>query len=587
MSVVMSTRRNPLPQKTHESISNIPSPLRIIKRTKTMEFHHTKREISNGSIDYGPDRPLTVMKKRRRRGSNAHGRKSQTANTESTWKTGNLTSREEYPPPAQRKPRPQVPLRWFSRQRTSSSGTTCRRYNTRNSSTCSDGPSFEQSSSLGIPDEPSTLDCSGSQSSTQTYTSFSGVSAPGGYNDDCHLLVPRISITPEVQSFDGAVFTIWAAIEISIQLSRPHTDSLPHSHPDNSFLLSNPLRVGSVSRFGYLYNLQVDVFGVPKTAIIEVINGEKKGNLHLGSTMLVLAKVHISHTQQRQSGGTIARKSNELIADLESELGVASVRYLRVRLRYHHSGFPLSNSITPTGGTVGCQTCLETTATGVIGQQALHLPLGLPPANAAESSIFGIVASYWGPYRAHQIFSRNTFSQPKPATTYNGRPINNYATATDEDNSHCQPEAVLSPFTPIPRKPVGVQRASPDQGEDPARKIWTEMRRRSSRNRSNVENAPVAAAWDILGRVSANMGSFSSLRLKSDVDRRREVIRDVALRNKRSIGADSLKSLVPSMMNLDISSKGTSGSLSSNASNKENVPPEGRKEGRWSIAGWW
>ncbi|KAJ8121928.1 hypothetical protein O1611_g9974 [Lasiodiplodia mahajangana] len=520
-------------------------------------------EMSNGSVDYGPDRPLTVMKKRRRRGPIEEAApiaevcKNQTANTGSAIKTGDFFTSNAGFTPAQRRFKPHPPLRWFSRQRTSSSGTTCRRYNSRSSSASSDSSSFEQPSSLGYPDEPLAVYRVGSQSSTQTGTSFSSMPASAGCSDDCHLLVPRISVTPEVWSFDGVISTIWAAIEISVQLSRPYTDGLPHSHPGN-FILSNPLRVGSVSRFGYLYNLQVDVLGVPQTAIVEVIQGEKNRSLSLGSTMLILAKVHIGHTQQRRSGGVIAQQSNKLIADLESELGVSSVRYLQVRLRYHHSGFPASNGVTPIAGTVDCKTCLETTVTGVIEQQALHLPLGLPPTNASESSIYSIVASYWGPFRANQIFCRNTFGQPNAMIAYNAGPIDNDATSI-EDNSPCQSEAVISPFTPVPRRQVGIQRPSLDQGEDPARKIWTEMRRRTSRDRPDVENVLVASRLDIFGKVSANMGSLSSLRMKSDVNRRREMIRDVALRNKRSIGADSLKSLVPSMMNLEITSKDTWG----------------------------
>ncbi|KAI1133119.1 hypothetical protein F5Y10DRAFT_129765 [Nemania abortiva] len=589
----MRPRGNSLSQTTQGSLSDIPSPLRIIKRTKTMEFHHnTKRETSNGSIDYGPDRPLSVMKKRQRRGptnevaSSAYACETQTANTKSTYKTSDFTSKAGFIPPAQQKHRSQAPLRWFSRQRASSSGTTRRRYDLRSGSTSSDCSSFEQSSSSGFPDEPSVLERFGSRSSTQADTSFSSMPTSADHNDDCHLLVPRISVTPEVHSFNGTISTVWAAIEISVQLSRPYTDGMSHSHPNNSFILANPLRVGSVSRFGFLYNLQVDVLGVPQTAIIEVIEGDKKRSLNLGSTMLILAKVQVSCSQPQQPSRAVIEESNKLIADLENELGVSETRYLQVRLRYHHSGFP-TNNVTPTAGTVDCQTCLETTVTGTIEQQALYLPLGLPPANVSKSSIYGIVASYWGPFRANQIFSRETLNQSNSAVTYNARLLNDRPIALIEHSSLYKPETVSSPFTPVPRRPIGIQNPSPDQGEDPARKIWTEMRRRTSRNRPNVDNTPAAATLGIFGRAPINTGSLSSLRMKSDVDRRREQIRDVALRNKRSIGADSLKSLVPSMMNLDISSKEAWGSPSSNTSNKENVPPERRKEGRWSIAGWW
>jgi hypothetical protein len=95
-----------------------------------------------------------------------------------------------------------------------------------------------------------------------------------------------------------------------------------------------------------------------------------------------------------------------------------------------------------------------------------------------------------------------------------------------------------------------------------------------------------------------------------DVDLRREHLRNMALRNKRSIGVDSLKSLVPSMMDLDITARGSGdvgGKCSvTNTENKENAPPppisrntitaaaattdtftEQKKEPRWSLGGLW
>lgn len=552
----------------------IPSPLHIIKRTKTVEFRpSTKRETSNGSIDYGPDRPLSVMKKRQRCSPLKEA-------------TNDVTPKADFILQTQRKLKPKAPRRWFSRQRTESSGTTCRRYDLRSCSTSSYGSSIGQASSVECPDEPSTLEPSGSQSSTQMDTSFSSMPTLAENSDDYHLLVPQISVTSEVQSFNKVMSTLWVTIELSAQLSRPYMNEVLDSHPNNSFLLSNPLRAGSVSRFGYLYNLQVDVLPVPQIAVIEVIQCHRPKNLSLGSSMLVLAKVQIDRTQSPQLDRTPVRRSNELIADLESELGVPGIRYLQVRLRYNHSGFPASNRVTATDGMVDCRTSLETTVTAVLEQQALHLSAWELPTRATESSLFGIVASYWGPLRANEIFSKGTRGQTNPTVTGNLSLTGHHKAMAVAGILSPRPALERSPFTPLPRRRAMVQRPSPE-GEDPARKIWTEMRRRTSRGRQNAEGFP--AAPTIPERTAAYTGS---LRMRSDVDRQREVLRDMALRNKRSIGADSLKSLVPSMASLDVSDKeawGDSSSASSSATshNKENVAPDRRRDGRWSIAGWW
>ncbi|KAI1190452.1 hypothetical protein F5B17DRAFT_73684 [Nemania serpens] len=565
-------------QKTHALMPEIPSPLHIIKRTKTVEFRpNTKRETSNGSIGYGSDRPLSVIKKRQRCSPVKEA-------------TNDLTPKADFILQTQRKSKLPAPRRWFSKQRTSSSGTTCHRYDVRNCSTSSYGSSIGQASSVECPEEPSTWEPSGSQSSTQMDTSFSSMPTSADCSDDYHLLVPHISVTAEVQSFNKAISTAWVTIEISAQLSRPYLNDVLDSNPNHSFFLSNPLRVGSVSRFGHLYNLQVDVLPVPQTAVIEVIQCHRPRSLNLGSSMLVLAKVQINRTQSPQLDMTPVRRSNELIADLESELGVSGIRYLQVRLRYHHSGFPASNRAIATDGTVDCRTSLETTVTAVLEKQALHLSAWQLPTRPTESSLFGIVASYWGPLRANEIFSKRTRGQTNPIVTGNPTLIERHKTMVDEGIFTPRPALERSPFTPLPRRPRAILQQPSPEGEDPARKIWTEMRRRTSRGRQNAGGLPAAPTMP--ERTAAYPGS---LRMRSDVDRQRDILRDMALRNKRSIGADSLKSLVPSMASLDVSDKeawGDSSSASASASsatshNKENVAPDRRREGRWSIAGWW
>ncbi|KAI1175348.1 hypothetical protein F4777DRAFT_330285 [Nemania sp. FL0916] len=585
MGIITLPRGRSSSQKTQAPTCDMPSPLHIIKRTKTVEFRPKLREISNESVDYGPDQPLSVMKKRQRQGPvmvapNVSAYENQSTKAESTFKFGGK-SLADFIPPVQHKAKFQPRLRWFSGRRTSSSGTTCRRHDLRCDSTSSGSSSVERSSNSGLTDELSASELSEPQITGHLDTSFSGRPTPTNYNDDCHLLVPRISVTPEIQWSQGGISEVWAAVEVSIQLCRPYSDSIPNSHPDDSTLLSNPLRQGSVSRFGYIDNLQLDVFPVPQTAIIDVVRGDTN-RLNLGSTILMLVKVQINHRQPQQPDRGTNRNSSELIDDIESELGVDVIRLVQVCLRYQHSGFPACHSLAPTYGTVDCQTRLATTAIGVIERQAFTMPVNRSPRGG--SSLFGIVASYWGPFRAQQIFCRTTFNPTNSTVTgSHGLLSRPNAMATDYNNNHSLTRT--TPFTPIQRNSAGFHQPSPEQGEDPARKIWTEMRRRASRGRPNAANIPAAAATLTSSQKSPiNTGS---LRIKSDVDRRREQLRDVALSNKRSIGADSLKSLVPSMANLNISSVDEWGNTPPNTFNKENVPPVDRKEGRWTLAGWW
>ncbi|KAI0966851.1 hypothetical protein F4678DRAFT_260247 [Xylaria arbuscula] len=567
-------KANPPARKSNTSTSDIPSPLHIIKRTKTVEFRPTeKRETSNGSIDYGPDRPLSVMKKRR---CCEPVVKSISKIGDPMLKADHISSVE------QQQPKPRAALQWLSRHRTSSSSTTVRKHDLRNCSVSSDGSSIGQSSSLELINEEPTSEAFESCHSAQRDSSLSSILTSADYNDDCHLLVPRISITPEVQMSNDAVSTVWAAIEISAQLSLPFTNDMLSLRSGNNLPLSNPLRAGSASRFGLLYNIQVDIIPVPQTVVVDVIQDEKKRKLGLGSSMLILAKVRMDH-RQRQSDRAMIQKSNELIADLESELGAASIKYLQVRLRYNHSGFPASNEAISADGTTDWQTQLETTLTGVIAQQALYPTPS--SSSAGKRRLFGLVASYWGPIRANEIFSKPSRLANPVYIRSNTALANSRNVMATEDYFTYQSGRERNPFSPLPQIPIGPEGSSPDQGEDPARKIWTEIRSKTLRSRpiNHNNNLSSIVTPNIPDRTSVHTGS---LKMRSDVDRRREMIRDAALRNKRSIGADSLKSLVPSMMNLDISGKEAWGDSSPSAFNKENVPPERRKEGRWSL-GWW
>lgn len=150
-----------------------------------------------------------------------------------------------------------------------------------------------------------------------------------------------------------------------------------------------------------------------------------------------------------------------------------------------------------------------------------------------------------------------------------------------------------------PRRGCGGGGGGGEEGEDEseveqrehdrARKIWTEIRRMSSvgsggggeeeKDRRASGSSTVAEEEDGVSR--------------SEVERRREVIRERALRNRRSVGADTLKSLVPTEAGTNTYAQAGDrettpkravasskiGSLNGRGKGKENM--------RWSWTGWW
>jgi len=78
---------------------------------------------------------------------------------------------------------------------------------------------------------------------------------------------------------------------------------------------------------------------------------------------------------------------------------------------------------------------------------------------------------------------------------------------------------------------------------DPARKIWTEMRRTSrGRHARRSLSASTFSVGDAIDYSPTNR------RMSDDtIDSERSRIKEVALKNKRSVGADTLRSIAPSV----------------------------------------
>lgn len=271
-------------------------------------------------------------------------------------------------------------------------------------------------------------------------------------------------------------------------------------------------------------------------------------------------------------------------------------------------------------------------------------PRPVPTGNA----LFPIVAAHWGPLRAHEVMAR--ISSPRPSTGMRtgistGSPRRKIARGGagttrsmlnirrlakhNQETPERSVSTVGSPFpphTPLlpPASPrVPQRRASllgkaasangddDDDGgvkvkveDDPARKIWMDMRRAASgRKPPTSSSTPTPSqALPLLenrnpltplgGEVGPDMPAAVHCREErkaSQVEVRRRQIRDTALRNKRSIGADSLRSLVPSLIGLHLDGEeGQDGGDNGDGDLGMATRDEDRKnEGPWSLGYWW
>jgi len=138
-----------------------------------------------------------------------------------------------------------------------------------------------------------------------------------------------------------------------------------------------------------LYDLTVEVLPAPGTVIVQLLEEQafptwvacpsrlikgasltvRRRTIYAGSSVFLLAHIRIDSENIRRRGrnGHARQKSDELIEDLELQLGSFVVGYMQVRVSYSHSAFPEYKTMQP--GAVGVSSLrsrLETTATATL-----------------------------------------------------------------------------------------------------------------------------------------------------------------------------------------------------------------------------
>jgi hypothetical protein len=287
--------------------------------------------------------------------------------------------------------------------------------------------------------------------------------------------------------------------------------------------------------------------------------------------------------------------------DLEFTLGsTTAAPYLSARLTYRHSAFPNQPDCFPSNGTSRVQTRLETTATASIRRHSTSSPWS-PRSGRQETRdpnpLYEIIASHWGPRAAADVTRRVLLAPP-------GRGTPGPKAKVGMSRTMGARMRAIPPVVPkrkgslrmafVQTTAGGDARVDHEDDEcerqnDRAREIWTDIRRMSS--------VGSVGEGEEDRRVSAGSASHVvSDRERNDVERRRAAIREKALRNQRSVGADTLRSLVPTLAEENVCGQGEvdrDGAPKSAVMHRiDSLNGRGRKEKekenlRWNWTGWW
>lgn len=116
-------------------------------------------------------------------------------------------------------------------------------------------------------------------------------------------------------------------------------------------------------------------------------------NFSAGCKALVLANVELDIASSTQLSGHVRSQSDELMDDLEYQLGSAQCEYMKINIVYRHSAFSFVSENEDSNGVIKPQTKIRTTFTATIAQHNAASPWSPPPA-PTPNRLVGIIAAH-------------------------------------------------------------------------------------------------------------------------------------------------------------------------------------------------
>uniref|UniRef100_A0A8H7TTL0 Uncharacterized protein n=1 Tax=Bionectria ochroleuca TaxID=29856 RepID=A0A8H7TTL0_BIOOC len=380
-----STPDSYLEERKKRDRSGKPSPLRIVKRFSSEDSFYSPRSLSlrsNASMQEcdGDDGCLTIMKRKRERHHGgfalernphavANPNKSDLLSGKYHWEDGmackgGMLGSQTLNVRKTRQPRPSIQSHLGLRMQ-------CAR--APSASSCSPELKLETSNAAETDDqsiESPTSACSQDIHQSSRLPSPTSVYPLDRLQNRSCTLCPHVVVTAEVNTLQDCQRTIWAAIEVSGRLS---TLSSKVAACDRTGVVTGTFIEHELDRFfefGCLYDLSVEVLPAAQTTVVQVLREQTfPTTIYAGSSILLLAEIRIDTDQkclQRPVQGHVRQKSEELIEDLEIQLGSSQFNYMHVKVSYAHSS-EASNGLVP----VVTKACTFAQSLIPAGQEAL------------------------------------------------------------------------------------------------------------------------------------------------------------------------------------------------------------------------
>lgn len=253
--------------------------------------------------------------------------------------------------------------------------------------------------------------------------------------------------------------------------------------------------------------------------------------LRFGETKMVIAKVRLRNIRKAKSH--VRQSSQDLLEELEEELGSTSAEYLRVQISYKDSPFPATIPLIPGVSDYSISSVIDA---------RLVIPRQYNASTAISDRILILIEENFNQIVARDLIAKYNGCQSGQQSTIEGRgrlevikgpwnsstdtvipmPESTSESSVRLESRPISPSSPLESVSPIvhgesdfdsdSRTPTAVE-------IDPARKIWSELRRSSRGFKEGRDSHP------------------------EEYSEEQSIIKEKALRNRRSIGADTLRSM--------------------------------------------
>ncbi|KAF5536031.1 hypothetical protein FMEXI_10531 [Fusarium mexicanum] len=382
---------------------------------------------------------------------------------------------------------------------------------------------------------------------------------------------PQITITPEATAIEEGCHRFWVAIEVSrVRMKTPFW---------NQQVLT-AYKAGEIcDEDGGLGDLDVQILPTEESSVIRILQ-EQPFPIHRldpGSSIFLLAQVQVrvSKGMRRCKQKCSRLESDNLMEALKEELGDSTVSYMTVRLSYRNSAFPMCQDMgIVEDDTFSMHSKIETVATASV---KLHNAMSFwsPPPVSRSNPLLPLVERHWGATSARKVMAQIAAAKYGPKDSEQTDCLQQKHPEKKGYSTHGKPTWNHSPTPRIPPRKASLQRDCTEVDLDDREKhsqSLMRLRQGSSRcgsyassylSRQSCEGLPGSRTFRGAGvnnsahtrpteehsRDGSDIPATQSRRTfsgKSDSS---------TLWKRRSLGADTLRGLLPLMAGLSITTR--------------------------------